>query len=373
MNIATRRLADICSMQTGKLNSNAAEPNGIFPFFTCAQETYRINKAAFNTEAVLLGGNNANGIFPLKYYNGKFNAYQRTYVIETLDNNVLDTRYLFYALRPALSTFQAASIGAATQYLTKSILDNFKIGVPDVDVQKRIVHLLSSYDDLIQNNRRRIALLERAAREIYREWFVRLRFPGHEHTKIIDGVPEGWETKTLSEVADITMGQSPKSTYYNKDGNGLPFHQGVKNFGNRFPSHTTYCTVENRVAEPGDILFSVRAPVGRINITGDKVVIGRGVAAIRSSRNQQNFLFYALKSHFFKEDMLGAGAIFAAITKKILYGIELRQAPDQVIEMFMERVPSLDSQIEGLHRMNECLTQARNLLLPRLMDGRIQV
>ena len=131
--------------------------------------------------------------------------------------------------------------------------------------------------------------------------------------------------------------------------------------------------MENRVAEPGDILFSVRAPVGRINITGDKVVIGRGVAAIRSSRNQQNFLFYALKSHFFKEDMLGAGAIFAAITKKILYGIELRQAPDQVIEMFMERVPSLDSQIEGLHRMNECLTQARNLLLPRLMDGRIQV
>ena len=89
MSITTRKLADISSMKTGKLNSNAAVPNGIFPFFTCAQETYRINKAAFKTEAVLLGGNNANGVFPLKYYNGEFNAYQRTYIIETLDRNVL--------------------------------------------------------------------------------------------------------------------------------------------------------------------------------------------------------------------------------------------------------------------------------------------
>ena len=193
MSIMTWKLADISTMQTGKLNSNAAEPNGIFPFFTCARETYRINKAAFNTEAVLLGGNNANGVFPLKYYKGKFNAYQRTYIIETLDSNVLDTHYLYYALQPALSRFQAASIGAATQYLTKSILDNFKIGVPDLDVQKRIVYLLAAYDDLIENNRRRIALLEEAARLLYREWFIHFRFPGHEHVRIIDGLPEGWK------------------------------------------------------------------------------------------------------------------------------------------------------------------------------------
>ena len=250
---------------------------------------------------------------------------------------------------------------------------SLRLSIPDILVQTRIAAILSAYDSLIENNRRRIALLERAAREIYREWFLRLRFPGNEHTKIADGVPEGWETKTLSELADITMGQSPKSTYYNEDGKGLPFHQGVKNFGTRFPSHTIYCTVDNRVAEPGDILFSVRAPVGRINITGDKVVIGRGVAAIRSRRYQQNFLFYALKNHFFKEDMLGVGAIFAAITKKILYGIELLQASDQVVGMFMDCVRPLDFQIEGLHRMNKRLIQARDLLLPRLMDGRIQV
>ena len=141
-------------------------------------------------------------MFPLKYYIGEFNAYQRTYVIETLDRNVLDTRFLFYALQPALSKFQSASIGAATQYLTKSILDNFKIGVPDLYVQKRIVNLLSSYDDLVENNRRRIALLEEAARLLHREWFVHLRFPGHELIKIIDGIPKGWERRKLGVVAE---------------------------------------------------------------------------------------------------------------------------------------------------------------------------
>ncbi|MFM6323403.1 MAG: restriction endonuclease subunit S [Microcystis sp.] len=187
-------------MTTGKLDSNAAIQYGEYPFFTCARETYKINNYAFDTEAVLLGGNNANGIFPLKYYYGKFNAYQRTYIIESIDQNILLTRYLFYALKPALSHFQNASIGATTQYLTKSILDNFKIKVPDLNSQKAIVNILSKYDDLIENNRRRIELLERSARLLYKEWFVRLRFPGHEHTPIIDGIPEGWEKRPLSQI-----------------------------------------------------------------------------------------------------------------------------------------------------------------------------
>ena len=371
MSVRLARLGDICFMRTGKLNSNAAVEGGEYPFFTCAQETYKINEYAFETEAVLLGGNNANGVFPLKYYRGRFNAYQRTYVIEPRSPDNLKTRYLYYALRPALAYFESVSIGAATQYLTKGILDSFKIQIYDVETQARIADILSAYDDLIETNQRRIALLERAARELHREWFVRLRFPGHEHTKIVDGVPEGWSTKALGEIADIVMGQSPKSVYYNEEGTGLPFHQGVTNFGSRFPSHRVYCTMENRTANPGDILFSVRAPVGRINITLDRVLIGRGIAAIRSNRNQQRLLFYALKSHFFREDMLGVGAIFAAIKKEDLYGTRLTLASDQIAKAFRDHIEPVDSQIEALHLMIESLTQARDLLLPRLMSGEV--
>jgi len=373
MNWKRVRLADIAFMRTGKLDSNAAVQEGAYPFFTCSQQTLRINEPAFDTKAVLLGGNNAAGVFPLKYYEGQFNAYQRTYVFESLDPETLNIRFLFYSLRPALSHFQSVSIGAATQYLTKGILDNFQVALPSILEQDRIASILSAYDDLIENNRRRITLMEQSARLLYKEWFVHLRFPGHEHVKITDGVIEGWKKRELSEISDITMGQSPKSIYYNEDGNGLPFHQGVANFGTRFPTHQTYCTIKARLAEPGDILFSVRAPVGRINITLDKIVIGRGLGAIRSNIGQQNLLFYALKSHFFKEDMMGGGAIFAAITKKDLHGVKLLQPPERLVQMFLERVQPLDKQIENLHRSIYGLIKARDLLLPRLINGEIVV
>ncbi len=373
MSWAKYRLGDVCSMVTGKLNSNAAEKNGAYPFFTCSQETFQINKYAFDTEAVLLGGNNAVGIFPLKYYNGKFNAYQRTYVIESIDKDKLSTMFLYYSLRPVLSQFQNMSIGAATQYLTKSILDNFEIKLPTILEQRKIASILSAYDSLLENNRRRIQLLEQSARLLYREWFVHLRFPGHEHVRIIDGVPEGWEKKQLVDIANLVMGQSPKSEFYNEEGEGLPFHQGVTNFGDRFVNHEFYCTVKNRLANPGDILCSVRAPVGRLNVTLDEIVIGRGLAAIHSKSNHQSFLYYQLKNHFFKEDMIGGGAIFASVTKKDMENQEFMYPTEGLVKTFEEISVPIDNQIKILHIQNERLTSACDILLPRLMNGEITV
>jgi len=263
--------------------------------------------------------------------------------------------------------------GAAQPNANARVLSSFKIPLYPIQTQQRIASTLAAYDDLIENNRRRIQLLEKAARLLYKEWFVNLRFPGHEHVKIKDGIPEGWKKRLLCEVADITMGQSPKSKYYNEHGDGLPFHQGVTHYGMRFPTHKIFCTLKSRIAEAGDILFSVRAPVGRINISLDKIVIGRGLAAIRSTKNQQNFLFYALKNHFFKEDMMGGGAIFAAITKKDLHEVKLLQPPDRLVEMFLDHVSPIDQQIENLHRLSIRLGEARNILLPRLMNGEIAV
>lgn len=366
-------LSEISTLRTGKLNSNAAVVGGAYPFFTCSKETFQIDKYAFDTEAVLLAGNNANGIFPLKYYKGQFNAYQRTYVIETKDPSVLSTRYLYYALRPALKHFEQASIGAATQYLTKGILDNFAIQLPDISQQNKIASILASYDDLIENNRRRIALLEDAARLLYREWFVHVRFPGHEHVKIVDGIPEGWSQTPLSELVTMVMGQSPKSEFYNTHGDGLPFHQGVTNYGFRFVTDTTYSTKVTKLAEPEDILFSVRAPVGRINVTLNKMILGRGLAAFRSKKGNQSFLLYQLKSHFFKEDLIGGGAIYAATNKKDLEKLELLQPTDELVGAFEQISRPIDDQICALSLQTDHLVNARDLLLPRLMDGRLEV
>jgi len=103
------------------------------------------------------------------------------------------------------------------------------------------------------------------AEEIYREWFVCFRFPGYQTTEFEKGIPKGWEQGTLGEITNMLMGQSPKSEFYNDIGDGLPFHQGVGSYGVRFPKNETFCSVEGRTAKTGDILFSVRAPVGRLN------------------------------------------------------------------------------------------------------------
>ena len=263
--------------------------------------------------------------------------------------------------------------GVTVDRIPLSRFPDFDISIPVLSVQRRVVSVLSAYDDLIENNRRRISLLEETARALYREWFVRLHFPGYQSATIVDRVPMGWKKQSLGEISNISMGQSPKSIYYNKDHDGLPFHQGVADFGIRFPSHRIYCTLQNRIAEKGDILFSVRAPVGRINLATTRMIVGRGIAAIRSNRCEQNFLFYALKNHFFKEDMIGGGSIFAAIAKKDLHGVILLQPPKHISEMFMEQVQPIDEQIETLHQTVGSLARVRDLFLPRFMSGEIEV
>lgn len=360
-------LQDLVFFQRGFDITKAEQKDGDIPVISSSGINSYHSEAKVDGPGVVIGRKGSLGT--VHFCNGPYWPHDTTLWSKDLKGN--NPRFVYYFLHTL--GLERYDVGNSNPTLNRNHIHRLNIRIPDYPIQERIVEVLSAYDDLIENNRRRIHLLEEAARLLYREWFVHLRFPGHERVRVVDGVPEGWEICKLSEVADITMGQSPKSVYYNEDGNGLPFHQGVTNFGTRFPSHITYCTVEARLAEPGDILFSVRAPVGRINITRDKIVIGRGLSAIRSKNDQQNFLFYALKSHFFKEDMIGGGAIFAAITKKDLHEVKFQQPSENVVSAFMDYVSPIDEQIDILHRSNSRLSEARDLLLPRLMNGEIEV
>ena len=284
-----------------------------------------------------------------------------------------DPEFIYYLLKLNRELLESHATGSTYKELSKSRLEVINFKLPELSTQQRIASILSAYDNLIENNLRRIKLLEESARLLYKEWFVRLRFPGYEHTRIIDGVPEGWERKKLGDIASVVMGQSPQSQFYNEDGEGLPFHQGVSNFGDRFVTHSTFCTVSNRIAEPGDILCSVRAPVGRLNITLDKIVIGRGLSAIRSKMKQQSYLYYQLRKYFFKEDLIGGGAIFASVTKSQLLSQELITASENLIREFEEIVKPIDKQIQVLNMQDHKLRKARDILLPKLMSGKIEL
>ncbi len=264
-------------------------------------------------------------------------------------------------------------IGAGQPNISPKDIGKLVIKLPPLSTQHRIADILSVYDDLIENNNRRIDRLEQAAQQIYKEWFVRFRFPGYETTHFTKGIPDGWEVKKLCEIANIQMGQSPKSEFYNENEKGLPFHQGVTAFNNRYPTHITYCTEVKKVANKGDILLSVRAPVGRINIANRKLVIGRGLCSISSINNNQCYLYYLLNNYFHKEDIIGNGSIFSSVGKEELYGIKLLLPPIDIIRNFELIVKEIDLQISRLTNESENLIKQRDLLLPRLMGGKLEV
>lgn len=290
-------------------------------------------------------------------------------------HDIMDFRFVYYwfLLAGKQGALKQYYTGATIMHMPGQKLKEVLIDKPPLIIQQRIGAYLETFDNLIENNQKQIKLLEEAAQRLYKEWFVDLRFPGYENCKIVDGVPVEWKKKKLDEIADVIMGQSPKSEFYNKEHKGLPFHQGVGSYGARFVQDDTYSTSFTKVAEANSILFSVRAPVGRLNITKNKIVIGRGIAAINSKSGFQSYLFYALKERFFKDDILGNGAIFASISKNELLN-QVFVIPDAKIMSAYEKIAAaLDKKIEVVDMQLQQLVEARDRLLPKLMNGEIEV
>lgn len=287
----------------------------------------------------------------------------------------LNPQYLYYWFlsHEGKKKIDAIAKGTAQKAVPIAGIKLLEINLPLIESQRRIVDVLSAYDDLIENNQKQIKLLEEMAQRLYKEWFVDLRFPGYETTPIINNLPQGWEEKTLSEFADVIMGQSPKSEFYNEKKEGLPFHQGVGSYGRRFVIDDVYSTLFTRIAEAGSILFSVRAPVGRLNLTKNRVVIGRGLSAMNHKSGYQSFLFYLLKERFFKDNLVGNGSIFASISKDELLGQKFVIPPDEIASAFERQAKSIDEKINALDSQLDLLTQARDRLLPKLMNGEIKM
>ena len=247
--------------------------------------------------------------------------------IKDFDSN-LYSKFLYYWFQSyeGRKKFEALAKGTAQKAVPISGIKTLEIELPSLKDQKRIVDILSAYDDLIENNQKQIKLLEEAAQRLYKEWFV-----------------------------------------------DLPFHQGVGSYGVRFVMDDIYSTSYTRIAEPNSILFSVRAPVGRLNITKNKVVIGRGLAAINQADGCQSYLYYLLKNKFFKDNIVGNGSIFASVSKDELLNQKFLIPERNLMMQFEKIVSQMDKQIENLDSKNKKLIEARDRLLPKLMSGEVEV
>ena len=256
-----------------------------------------------------------------------------------------------------------------------------------LEKQNQIVASLASIDEKIKVNRQINDNLEAMAKQLYDYWFVQFDFPNKEgkpykssggamawNEKLKREIPQGWSNGVLSDVANITMGQSPDGSSYNEDGEGIIFYQGSTDFGLRFPDIRQYTTSPSRYANKGDILMSVRAPVGALNIANNDCCIGRGLSALSSKICSMTHFYYLMNDFRLKfEGMNYAGTTFGSITKDELFSLPVIIPTKSVISEF-EQVcePIFDKQMIIGEEIN-ALTKQRDELLPLLMNGQATV
>jgi Restriction endonuclease S subunits len=298
------------------------------------------------------------------------------------DPDKADTRFVKYLFDAVLKRrFRSFTQGAAQDNLSQEKLLSMKFPVPELSIQKRIADILSAYDELIDVNRRRIALLEDAARLLYREWFVHFRFPGCERVKIVDGLPEGWERRAASAVMDVLSGGTPKTSNPAYWGGNIGFFTPKDATDSPFVLTTEKTITEeglracNSKLFPVDTLFiTARGTVGKLNLALVPMAMNQSCYALRSkSHFGQRYLYVALKASIEQVRARAFGAVFDAITVATFDQIPFLVPPEWLTRIFEEHTRPIFNQIANLMQQIQKLTQARDLLLPRLMRGEIVV
>jgi restriction modification system DNA specificity domain protein len=311
--------------------------------------------------------------------NGEVGFGSTEYIVFRSIEGVTDSKFVYYFVTsPWFRNIAIKSMvgSSGRQRVQQSVLENLEINLPPLAEQKRIAGILGSLDDKIELNRRINANLEEQAQALFKSWFV--DFEPFRDGPFVDSelgkIPQGWEVGTLSEIADITMGQSPQGSSYNEEGNGIIFYQGRTEFGNRFPSIRLYTTEPTRIAEINSVLLSVRAPVGDINIAKNKCCIGRGLAAIKSKQGYNSFILYLLQSlKPLLKQYNGEGTVFGCINRKEIEGLPIIIPKEFVINEFEEIAEKIDTEIKNLTTEQETLSALRDTLLPKLMSSELSV
>lgn len=314
----------------------------------------------------------------------KFNRYiiSNKQIRLRLDRYKANPLFVYYWLssRKMVAFIESQNNGGAVPLLNLGIIRRLPVPLPDLPTQERIAAILSAYDDLIENNRRRIALLEQAARLLYREWFVHFRFPGHETAKFVDGLPEEWARKALGDVCATN-----KSSY--KKGN-LPNHLSYIDIGSvstgQIDGKTEFAAEDapgraRRIVEPMDTIWSNVRPnlkaYALVMSPEENDVFSTGFTVIHAEGVSPFFVYFTVTTEDFVKHLINhaTGVSYPAVRPDDFERAEITVPPEDLMAEFHTFCEPLFMQRQRLSEENMRLTKARDLLLPRLMDGRIPV
>ena len=288
---------------------------------------------------------------------GKFWVNNHAHVIQCKKG--YDIRYLCYLIN--LTDLSGYITGSAQPKLSQSSMNAIVLPMPKFEIQKEVADFIEKFDKKIQINEKVNDNLQQQAMALYAEMFL-----NSSDNNVTSG--------TLSDIAAITMGQSPSGSSYNEDGVGEVFYQGRAEFGFRFPKRRLFTTEPKRMAETGDVLLSVRAPVGDLNVAYERCCIGRGLGAIHSKTDHSSFVLYTMFALRSQLDVFnGEGTVFGSINRDALNAIPIDIPPVTEIDQFEAVAHPIDELIRANYEENCRLEAIRDSLLPKLMSGEIDV
>jgi type I restriction enzyme, S subunit len=394
----TENLGDIVDIETGKLDSNQADEKGQYPFFTCAPNPLRINEYAFDNEAILLAGNNADGIFHLNFYNGKFNAYQRTYVITAKNHDKLDLGYLFYYLQLSLNLMRSFSQGTSTKFLTMRLLNDLEIILPNIVMQREISKILSDLDGKIKVNQQMNTTLEAVGEAVFKRWFVDFEFPNQEgkpykssggemvcNEKFGKEIPKDWKVVGINEVALIVDCLHSKKPQRTETGSILLQVFNINKAGYLDLSDTFYVSEEdykfwtrNIEVKSGDCVITNAGRVGAIAQIpeGCHFGIGRNMTAIRPNKISPTYLINYILSKYGTDEIqknVDTGTVLDSLNVKGIIKIKILMPPQTILDQYENFAHPLRKHIEANNKQIFTLLEMREKLLPKLMSGKIRI
>ena len=303
-------------------------------------------------------------------------------VILRSNGEIVDARFLYQILKSEYYRpyFKQYCTGSAQPQLPIKNFSQIYLNVPDIKTQHRIADILSVYDDLIENNQRQIKLLEEAAQRLYKEWFVNLRFPGHENTKIVDGVPEGWQWCKVRDVADINSSALPKN--YKEDFIDYVDLGSVR--CGHIETRTRYNLNEapgraKRCAKDGDIIWGMVRPnlkaYALVTNPKETDVFSTGFAVLSAKKVPYSYLYCAVTQEEFVGYLVNAtnGAASPAVKPVHFEVADILKPDDKVLEQFHSVADSIYRKKEALENQNHNLRESRDLILPKLMSGEVEV
>lgn len=348
----------------------------------------RLSRYFLKKEDILIamtGAGSVGKVGRMKNVDRRYLVNQRVALVRK-KNNSINSVYLYYFLIQDFieNGLYDLGLGAGQPNISGTDIGKLKLHLPPLPIQKKIAAVLSAYDDLIETNERRIQVLETMAEELYKEWFVRLRFPGYEFTKIVKGVPEGWEVKKVGDVVEFLSGYSFKSETFSNSGNfGIVTIKNVQDgffisectdYINEFPANMKdFCKLNT-----GDILMSLTGNVGRIcHVVGNNLLLNQRVAKIRArDKDTSCHMYYTLKNKsmlgLMENLSLGSTAQMNLSTvdlsnqKLIVPNLSLRTNFEELVS------PQIKNKL-SLINLNSLLKTARDRLLSRLVSGKIDL